>query len=82
MPGHQAPCSIPQSLSELVLDISLVLTHTEPMFPFGIPWKHKKTLRFSDFLKGSQNEKLAQYGLSMTFFSQSFHKLVLSDVLS
>ena len=23
------------------------LTHIEPMFPFGNPWKHQKTLKFS-----------------------------------
>ena len=59
--GYQSPCSIPRSLSKLVLGVSLVLTHTEPMFPFGIPWKHKKTIRFSDFFRGSQKGTLAQY---------------------
>ena len=82
VPGHQAPCSIPQSLSELVLDISLVLTHTEPMFPFGIPWKHKKTLWFSDFLKRITKGKISSIWVKSDFFSQSFDKLVLSDVLS
>ena len=66
--GHQPPCSIPRSLSKLVLGVSLVLTHTEPMFPFGIPWKHKKTLRFSDFFRASQKGTLTQYGLSLIFF--------------
>ena len=78
--GHQTPCSIPQFLSKLVLGVSLVLTHTEPMFPFGIPWKHKKTLWFSNFFKGFQKVTLAQYGWSLIFF-QSFDKLVPSDVL-
>ena len=77
MSRHQAPCSIPQSLSKLMLGVSLVLTHAEPTFSFG---KQKKTLGFSDFFRGSQKATLAQYGLSLIFF-QSFDKLVLSDVL-
>ena len=42
--GHQAPYSIPPSLSKLVLGVSLVLTYIELMFPFGTPGKHHKTL--------------------------------------
>ena len=80
--GHQAQCSIPRFLSKLVLRVSLALSYAEPMFPFGISWKHKKTLRFSDFFTGSQKGTLAKYGLSLIFFFfQSFEKLVLSDVL-
>ena len=28
------------------------LTYLFPMYPFSIPWKHQKTLRFSDVFRG------------------------------
>ena len=39
------------------------ITHIEPTFPFGIPWKHQKTFRFSNIIRGSQKGTLAQYRL-------------------
>ena len=41
------------------------LTHIEPMFPFGTPWKHQKTLRFSDILRRSQKGTKAQHRLNI-----------------
>ena len=29
-----------------------LLTHSFPMHPFSTPWKHQKTIRFSDVFKG------------------------------
>ena len=69
MSGHQAPCSIPQSLSKLMLGVSLVLTHTEPIFPFG---KHKKTLGFSDFLRVAKGN----IGLIWVKFDFFFNPLI------
>ena len=80
--GHQAPCSIAQSLSKSLLGISLILTHTELVLPFGIPWKHKKTLRFSDFFRWSVPKgNIGSMWVKFDFFFQSFDILVLSDVL-
>ena len=31
---------------------SCLLTHSFPMNPFSTPWKHQKTVRFSDIFKG------------------------------
>ena len=30
----------------------IILTHSFPMHPFSTPWKHPKTVRFSDVFKG------------------------------
>ena len=29
-----------------------ISTHLHPMCPFSTPWKHKKTLKFSDIFRG------------------------------
>ena len=36
----------------LMYDISFLLTHFFPMHTFSTPWKHQKTWRFFDILKG------------------------------
>ena len=43
----------------------MILTQIKPMSPFGTPWKHQKTLRFSDDFRGSLKGILAQYELRM-----------------
>ena len=78
---HQAPCGIPPSFFKLVLRVSLVLTHIEPMLSFGILWKHKNTLRFSDFFENVPKGNIGSIGVIIDFFFNPFEKLVLSDAL-
>ena len=37
-------------------------THSFPMHPFSTPWKHKKSLQFSDFSKGWRKGALETNG--------------------
>ena len=80
MSKHQVPCGICSSLSKWVLGVSLALTHIEPMFSFGMPWKQKDIKVLSLFQRLPKGGTLPQYGLYL-IFSESFDKLVLSDTL-
>ena len=41
----------------------VILTHLFPMHPFSTPWKHQKTLRFSDVFWGLRKGALETNGL-------------------
>ena len=41
-----------------------LLTHSFPMHPFSTPWKHQKTLRFSDVLRRQRKDALGTNGLT------------------
>ena len=45
--------------------LSFFLTHFFPMHLFSTPWKHQKTLRFSDFFRGWRKGALGTNGLSI-----------------
>ena len=46
--------------------ILYTLTHSFPMHPFSTPWKHQKTLRFSDVFRGQRKGALGTNGLRCT----------------
>ena len=77
---HQVPRGICSSLSKWVLGVSLALTHIEPMFSFGMPWKQKDIKVLPLFQRLPKGGTLPEYGLYL-IFSESFDKLVLSDTL-
>ena len=54
--------------------LSFVLTHLFPVHPFSTPWKHKKTLRFSDVFRGWREGTLGTNGLINLLIK---HKLFL-----
>ena len=41
------------------------LTHSFPVHPFSTPWKHQKTLRFSDVFRGQRKGALRTIGLKV-----------------
>ena len=46
-----------------MLTQKICLTHSFPMHPFSTPWKHQKTLRFSDvFREGRERVHWEQMG--------------------
>ena len=52
-----------QSSPKLVVS-SLQITHSYPMHPFSTPWKHQKTLRFSDNFRSQRKSALGMNGLT------------------
>ena len=42
---------VPQVLSQFREHSNKTLTHSFPMYPFSTPWKHQKTLWFSDVFR-------------------------------
>ena len=38
--------------------VSILLTHSFPMHPFSSPWKHQKTVRFSEVFRGKRKGAL------------------------
>ena len=46
-----------------------MLTHYSPVLLFYIPWKHQKTIRFSDVSRGYRKAKLACNGLIQSIIS-------------
>ena len=50
-------------LLRIVEDLENRLTHSFLMHPFSTPWKHQKTLRFSDIFRGQKKGALGTNGL-------------------
>ena len=46
-----------------MVEALLSLTHLFPMYPFSTPWKHQKTVRFSDVFRGKRRGTLETNGL-------------------
>ena len=47
------------------VDSVTALTHSFPMHPFSTPWKHQKTLRFSDVFRGQKKCAFGTNGLGL-----------------
>ena len=50
------------SLTNNTKKLYFVLTHLFPMHPFTTPWKHQKTVKFSDVFMGRERMHLEQMG--------------------
>ena len=48
----------------VIILLSLLLTHSFLIHPFSTPWKHQKTLRFSDVFRGQRMAVLGTNGLT------------------
>ena len=61
-----------------------ILTHSFPKHPFSAPWKHRKTVRFSNVFRGLRKGPLGTNGLKRYFRHPSkfskFIKLVVWKV--
>ena len=55
---------------------SYLLTHLFPMHPFSTPWKHQKTLSFSDLFRGREKVHWEQVGEGGECISVLFNTFV------